>query len=59
MENAYDIKNNKEILEKSGHKIDLNCVKTILEKKNRRKQGKPVNSCCLGVMELYIIFSSF
>ena len=33
MENAYDIKNNKEVLEKSGHKIDLNCVKTILEKK--------------------------
>ena len=25
--------NNKEVLEKSGHKIDLNCVKTILEKK--------------------------
>ena len=33
MENAYDIKNNKEVLEKSEHKIDLNCVKTILEKK--------------------------
>lgn len=33
MENAHDIKNNKEILEKSGHKIDLNCVETILKKK--------------------------
>ena len=37
MENAHDIKNNKEILEKSGHKIDLNCVETILEEKKLKE----------------------
>ena len=37
MEDAHDIKNNKEILENSGHKIDLNCVETILEKKKLKE----------------------
>lgn len=50
MENAYDI-----ILEKSEYKIDLKCVKTILEK-NRRKQAKLLNSGCIGVMGLYVPF---